>query len=305
MKIIIELLAASVRIATPLLLAALGGILSECAGTFAVGIEGMMLMGAFAGVVATYSTHNLLLGLFASAFGGAALASIIATATACFRADQMVTGLASNILSLGLTSFLVRGFFGGQAPVMRLAPLPAISVPILSRIPVLGEVLFQQPALTYAAFLLVLPVHFLLVKTQIGLTMRAVGENPAAAFAVGSDPIRVRMAAIIAGGVLAGLGGAELALQELGTFTDGMTNGRGFIALAAIIVGRWQPLKVMIGCLLFGTASALALNMQGWGLPVSSYVLQMAPYVIALAVLIGIGRGVKMPAAIGRSFTRD
>jgi simple sugar transport system permease protein len=140
------------------------------------------------------------------------------------------------------------------------------------------------------------------MKTRAGLTLRAVGENPAAAFSVGTDPIRVRMVAIIAGGALAGLGGAVLSLQEIGTFTDGMTNGRGFIALAAIIVGRWMPFRVAIGCLLFGAASAVALNIQGWGLPVSSYIIQMTPYLIALAVLCGVGRAAKMPAAIGKPF---
>ena len=143
------------------------------------------------------------------------------------------------------------------------------------------------------------------MRTRAGLALRAVGENPSAAFSVGTDPIRVRVAAIVVCGALAGLGGAVLSLQELGTFTDGMTHGRGFIALAAIIVGRWMPFRVMLGCLLFGAASALALNIQGWGLPVSSYVIQMTPYLIALAVLCGIGRRAKMPAAIGRSFTRS
>lgn len=123
-----------------------------------------------------------------------------------------------------------------------------------------------------------------------------------AAFSVGTDPIRVRMAAIIAGGALAGLGGAVLSLQEIGTFTDGMTSGRGFIALAAIIVGRWMPFRVMLGYLLFGAASAVALNIQGWGLPVSSYIIQMTPYLIALAVLCGVGRAARMPAAIGKPF---
>ncbi len=141
------------------------------------------------------------------------------------------------------------------------------------------------------------------MKTRAGLTLRAVGENPEAAFAVGANPIKIRMAAIIAGGGLAGLGGAVLSLQELGTFTDGMTNGRGFIALAAIIVARWRPLRAIFSCLLFGAAAALALNIQGWGLPVSSYVIQMTPYLIALAVLCGIGREARMPAAIGQSFS--
>src|SRR6516162_4173435 len=251
-SVLIELLAASVRIATPLLLVALGGVLSENAGTFAVGLEGMMLMGAFGGAVSTFVLKNVVAGLVASVICGAALAAVVAVATAKFRADQMVTGLAVNILAFGLTSFLLRGLFGGRAPVIAL--------------PTLG---------------------------------------PVAAFSVGTNPVSVRMAATIAGGGLAGVGGAVLSLQEIGTFTDGMTNGRGFIALAAIIVGRWMPFRVMLGCLLFGAASAVALNIQGWGLPVSSYIIQMTPYLIALAVLCGVGRATRMPAAIGKPFTRS
>jgi len=304
-SVLIELLAASVRIATPLLLVALGGVLSENAGTFAVGLEGMMLMGAFGGAVSTFVLKNVVAGLVASVICGAAIAAVVAVATAKFRADQMVTGLAVNILAFGLTSFLLRGLFGGRAPVIALPTLGPLAVPYLSRVPIAGQVLFQQPALTYAAFLLTIPIHFFLFKTRAGLTLRAVGENPVAAFSVGTNPVSVRMAAIIAGGGLAGVGGAVLSLQEIGTFTDGMTNGRGFIALAAIIVGRWMPFRVMLGCLLFGAASAIALNIQDWGLPVSSYIIQMTPYLIALAVLCGVGRATRMPAAIGKPFTRS
>jgi general nucleoside transport system permease protein len=303
--VLIELLSAAVRIATPLLFVALGGLLSERAGTFAVGVEGMMLTGAFGGAVTSFASGSIPAGLLASALSGAALAGIVALATARFRADHMVTGLAVNILALGLTSFLLRGLFGGKAPVIVLPTLRPLAVPYFCELPVVGQVLFQQPALTYAAFFLTIPIHLFLMKTRAGLALRAVGENPAAAFSAGTDPIRVRVAAIVACGALAGLGGAVLSLQELGTFTDGMTHGRGFIALAAIIVGRWMPFRVMLGCLLFGAASALALNIQGWGLPVSSYVIQMTPYLVALAVLCGIGRRARMPAAIGKTFTRS
>jgi ABC-type uncharacterized transport system permease subunit len=152
---------------------------------------------------------------------------------------------------------------------------------------------------------LTLAISLLLAKTRTGLILRAVGENPEAAFTAGSNPVRVRMVAIVAGGALAGLGGAVLSLQEVGTFTDGMTNGRGFIALAAIIVGRWMPFPTLLGCLLFGGVAALELRVQGWDLPVSSYIIQMTPYLAALAVLAGIGRGARLPAAIGTAFTRN
>jgi ABC-type uncharacterized transport system permease subunit len=302
---IIEFLAASIRIATPLLFGALGGLLSERAGTFAVGIEGMMLAGAFGGAVTTLLTADTSTGLAVSAGSGAAAGLIVAVATAKFRADHMVTGLALNILVVGLTSFLLRGLFAGQAPVIQLPTLKALPIPYLADLPGIGRVLFQQPALTYAALVLTLAISVLLAKTRTGLILRAVGENPEAAFTAGSNPVRVRMAAIVAGGALAGLGGAVLSLQEVGTFTDGMTNGRGFIALAAIIVGRWMPFPTLLGCLLFGGVAALELRVQGWDLPVSSYIIQMTPYLAALAVLAGIGRGARLPAAIGTAFTRN
>jgi ABC-type uncharacterized transport system permease subunit len=301
---LIDIATATVRIATPLLFAALGGLLSERAGTFAVGTEGMMLAGAFGGAVAALMSGSTLAGFVVAPIAGMAIALIVAVATARFRADHMVTGLAVNILAVGLTSFLVRGLFGGRAPVIRIETPPVWRIPLLADLPVLGPVLFRHPLVIYLAFLLVVPLWLFLNKTRTGLTLRAVGDNPEAAYAVGSDPTFVRMAAIVAGGAFAGLGGATLALQEIGTFTDGMTNGRGFIALAAIIVGRWTPVGALGGCLLFGFVAALELRVQSWGLPVSSYVVQMVPYLIALALLAGIGRSARMPGAIGTSFQR-
>ncbi len=301
----VEILAAAFRIATPLLFAALGGILSERAGVFAVGLEGMMLTGAFAGVIATHTLGHAGIGLLASAVGGAALATVVALATVRFRADQMVTGLAVNILALGLTSFLLRGLFGrGEAPTIRVTPLQPVPIPLLGDAPFLGPLLFRQPALTYVGLALVVAMLVLLQRTRAGLTLRAVGENPTAAFAGGADPARVRTLAVIAGGALAGIGGAVLSLQQVGTFTDGMTSGRGYLALAAIIVGRWSPAGALVACLLFGATDALQLRVQGLRLPVSSYVIQMLPYVVSLAVLAGLGRGARLPAAIGTPFVR-
>jgi simple sugar transport system permease protein len=217
----------------------------------------------------------------------------------------MVTGLAVNILALGLTSFLLRGLFGrGEAPTIRVTPLAPVPIPALGDVPFLGPLLFRQPALTYVGLVLVVAMLVLLQRTRAGLTLRAVGENPIAAFAGGADPFRVRTLAVIAGGALAGVGGAVLSLQQVGTFTDGMTSGRGYLALAAIIVGRWSPGGALVGCLLFGATDALQLRIQGLRLPVSSYVIQMLPYVVSLAVLTGLGRGARLPAAIGTPFVR-
>ena len=298
-----DFLAASIRIATPLLLAALGGILSERAGTFAVGLEGQMLAGAFCGVVGTHLMASVGLGLLASAGGGMLLALVVAIATVRYHTEHMVSGLAVNILALGLTSFMLRTMVGGgQAPVIRVPILEAWPVPLLSDLPFIGSLLFRQPPLTYLAFLVIVPLALFLFRTRAGLTLRAVGENPQAAFAAGADPARVRIAAIVAGGAFAGLAGAVLSLQQVGTFTDGMTSGRGYLALAAIIVGRWMPVGTMVACLVFGAAEALSLRVQAFNLPLSSYVIQMLPYLAALAVLAGLGRSARLPAAIGQPF---
>lgn len=304
MDIAVELASASLRIATPLLLAAVGGILSERAGTFAVAIEGMMLAGAFGAAVGAMMAGSTGLGLAAGILAGMVVAGMVAVATARFGTDQMVTGLAVNILVAGLTSYLLRAMFGGRAPVIRLPVLPPWPMPLLSDLPLLGPTLFNQPPLTFLALHATVPLGWFLLRSRPGLLLRASGENPEAVFATGTDPVRVRMLSILACGGFAGLGGAALVLQQVGSFTDGMTHGRGFLALAALIVGRWAPIPVAVACLAFGLVSAVALRAQGWGLPVSSYVVQMMPYVLALVALAGIGRAVRMPAAIGEAFRR-
>jgi general nucleoside transport system permease protein len=301
----IEFLAAAIRIATPLLLAGLGGILSERAGVFAVGLEGMMLAGAFAATVGTWASGSAEIGVALSLVGGSVIGLVVAIVAVRFRADNMVTGLAANVLSLGLTSYFMRILAGGGQPVaIHLALLPTLAIPGLSELPFVGPLLFVQPPLTYLAIAGCVALTLFLYRTQIGLTLRAVGENPEAVFASGANPLRVRMSAVVACGAVAGLGGAVLSLQQVGTFTDGMTGGRGYLALAALIVGRWTPWGAAAACLVFGAAEAFELRLQTYGIPVSSYIVQMAPYLIALAVLAGIGRSSKLPAAIGQPLPR-
>ncbi|RKP44990.1 ABC transporter permease [Pararobbsia silviterrae] len=298
------LVASMVRIATPLLYAGLGGVLCEAAGTFGVCIEGMMLMGAFAGAVIAFITQSYALGLVCSALGGAGVGLLMAIATGRFSTDHMVTGLSINILVAGVTSFLLRALFGGRSPNLHLSVPATWPIPWLAKWPVIGAGLFDQTPLTYAAFVCAALLHVWMRGTQTGLLVQATGENPSAVFAAGARPAAIRARALIAGGAFAGIGGAVLALDQLGTFTDAMTNGRGFIALAAVLIGRWRPLRVMLACLLFGATDAVGLNMQGWGLPVSSYAIQMAPYLIALGVLCCVGRATRMPAALGTALTR-
>ncbi|ARP80362.1 hypothetical protein CAL12_05620 [Bordetella genomosp. 8] len=302
---VLDFLASVLRIATPLLFGAMGSILSERAGVFAVGLEGMMLAGAFGAALFTFLTGDAVAGIAGSMAAGAVVAAIVGVVSVRLGADQMVTGLAVNVLVAGATSFLVRTASAhAHVPSLQAALLSPWPLPVLSGLPFVGPLLFSQPPLTYLALALLAPLNFFLLRTPWGLTLRAVGENPAAAYAVGVDPNAVRMAAVIAGGAIAGLGGAVLVLQQVGTFTDGMTSGRGFLALAAIIVGRWTPWGAFAACLVFGAAEALHLRLQMSGLPVSSYVMQMLPYLIALAVLAGLGRSVRLPAGIGRYIER-
>ncbi len=295
-----EYLAAAIRIATPLAFAALGGILSERAGVFAVGLEGMMLMGAFAAIVGTWFAGSEVAGICLAFVGGTFAATIVAIVTIRYRADNMVTGLTSNILALGLTTYMMRILSGaGSAGAIRVEALQAWPIPGLSQIPVAGPLIFSQPPLTYLAMIICAVLAFVLYRTQAGLMLRATGENPEAVFAAGIDPMRIRMLGVILGGGIAGLGGAVLSLQQVGTFTDGMTGGRGYLALASLIVGRWNPFGAVAACLVFGAAEAFELRLQGFGIPISSYLVQMVPYLIAIAVLSGLGRSSKLPAAIG------
>jgi general nucleoside transport system permease protein len=187
---------------------------------------------------------------------------------------------------------------------IHLVPLAPLPIPGLSSLPVLGPLLFDQPLLTDLTVVGCVLMAVLLNRTQAGLVLRATGENPEAVFASGADPFTVRVLAVIGCGAVAGLGGAVLTLQQVGTFTDGMTSGRGYLALAALIVGRWTPWGAVAACLVFGAAEAFELRLQGFGVPVSSYVVQMAPYLIALAVLAGLGQSSKLPAAIGQPLQR-
>jgi simple sugar transport system permease protein len=261
----------------------------------------MMLAGAFAAVVAAWGADSFAAGILAAIVGGALVGAIVAVVAVRLRADNMVTGLAANILAAGLTSYLLRAAGqDGRPPAIHLTPLPTWPIPGLSALPVLGPLLFDHPPLTYLAALLCVALTWFLGRTQAGLTLRATGENPEAVFASGGNPFLARVLAVIGCGGVAGLGGAVLTLQQVGTFTDGMTGGRGYLALASLIVGRWTPAGAAAACLVFGAADAFGLRLQTFGLPTSSYILQMAPYVIALVVLAGLGRATRLPAALGR-----
>jgi len=303
---LLDLVAAAVRIATPLMWAALGGILSERAGVFAIGLEGMMLAGAFGAAVATLFLGSPLIGIVAASVCGAVMGLFIAIVTVRYGADNIVTGLSANILAVGLTSFLVRAIVGhGSAPKIHLSVLQPINIPLLVGIPKVGPILFSQPPLTYVALLALIPLSLILRRTQIGLKLRAVGEIPMTVFAIGANPVAIRQWCVIACGAIAGIGGSVLVLQQVGTFTDNMVAGRGYLALASIIVGRWKPFATVGACLIFGAAEALYLRVEILGLPISSYYMQMLPYLIAIVVLVTLGRSARLPASIGTIFHRE
>ena len=304
--LLVDFFAAAIRIASPLMLAALGGVISERAGVFAISLEGFMLFGAFTGVIGAFYSESVWIGIWASALGGAFLALLLATATVTFRADQIVCTIAVNIFALGMTSFLLRIAFGtGDSAATRIASMPKIAIPGLIDIPYLGPILFNHQPLTYVAYTMLPVVAYLLFRTGWGLNIRAVGENPRAVHAVGISPWTTRYVSVVMSGFLAGLGGAVLSLQMVGFFTENMTQGRGFIALAAVIFGRWNPWTVAGACLLFGAAEALQLRIQAFGLPLSSHIVLMLPYVIAIVALMGFGLRAKYPAAIGRPYSKE
>jgi len=282
-----------------LLLPALGGVISERSGVVNIAMEGMMLTGAFFAVVADLSWHSPWLAALVGITAGGLMALIHAVVSIRFRADQIVSGIAINIFAAGLTLFLVNRIYGlqdvGHVPASEL--LPYFNIPLLDQIPFLGRVLFQQNVVVYAAVILLVLVQIVLFRTRLGLRIRAVGEHPQAADTAGINVYAIRYGAVITSGLLSGLAGAFLAIGISNTFVPNMTDGRGYIALAAMIFGKWRPLGALVACLIFGLGQAIYDNNSI--IHVSPYLLSMLPYILTLVVLAGIvGRSIP-PAADG------
>jgi general nucleoside transport system permease protein len=254
-------LAASVIAMTPLLLAAIGELYSERAGVLNVGLEGMVLMGAFWGFWADWYFEDLWIGVFFGMVGGVALAALMALLSIQARADQIVVGVGLNLLAAGVTTFAFREIFGDRGEIV-LPRMDEVAIPLLSDIPVVGEAFFDNTPVVYLAFLMVPLAWFALYRTGWGLGIRAVGEMPAAADTAGVSVAAKRWQGVLIAGALAGLAGAYLSVIRLGLFQEGMSAGRGFLALAAVIFGRWRPAGVLAACALFGAADALQLRLQ-------------------------------------------
>jgi simple sugar transport system permease protein len=282
-----------------LLLPALGGVISERSGVVNIAMEGMMLTGAFFGVVADLAWHDPWLATLVAILAGGMMALIHAVVSIRFRADQIVSGIAINIFAAGLTVFLVNRIFGIQdvGHVNQSELLPNINIPLLGAIPFVGRVLFQQNVVVYAAMILLVLTHLILFKTRLGLRIRAVGEHPQAADTAGINVYLIRYSAVITSGFLSGLAGAFLAIGVSNTFVPNMTGGRGYIALAAMIFGKWTPGGAFVACLIFGLGETIYANNST--IHVSAYLLSMLPYILVLLVLAGVVGRSNPPAADG------
>jgi simple sugar transport system permease protein len=287
-------LAAAIRISVPYALAALGASINERGGVINIALEGMMLHGALAYTLGAYWTGWAWIGVAAAVLAGVLTGALHALVTVRLRADQITSGLGINLLAVGLTKFVLKAVFDSSSNSSRVVGLPEWHLPLLSSLPALGPVLSTPLVLITAA--LVVGGQWLVFRSVFGLRLRVMGERPEAAAALGLSVERVRGAGVLISGALAGLAGAWLA-SEQHSFTDGMTGGRGYIALAAMIVGKWSPLGGAAACLLFGGAEALQISLQGSAFP--SELLQMMPYLVTMLALAGfIGRAVA-PRAIG------
>ena len=294
-----DLWQATLQFGALLLLPALGGVISERSGVVNIAMEGMMLTGAYAGVMVALSTNNLLLGVLGAIIAGGLMALIHAVISINFKANQIVSGIAINIAALGLTNYLLLVQTSGQG-VRSLASnlrLPVITWGPLANIPFLGPVLFQQNIIFYVAVLILAGIQLLLFRTNIGLRIRAVGEHPQAADTAGVNVRLVRYLCVISSGLLSGLAGAFLALGINGIFNSNMTAGAGYIALAAMIFGKYTPLGTAGACLIFGLGEALSVRMQDSG--VSPYLLSTIPYILTLIALVGLVGRTIAPAADG------
>ncbi len=304
LRFIENLLASGVKLAAPLWLTATGETYAERAGVINIGLEGMMLAGAFAGMAVSYFTANPWLGLLAGMLAAVVLAALFGVLTIYFYADQIITGAALNLVALGLTGFFFRSLFGVTGAALTVTSFPLIAIPVLDEAPFFGAFLSGQPVLLYLALGVIPLASFVLNHTALGLAIRACGEYPAAVDTAGRNVFRLRLGCMLFCGMLTGAAGAYLTLAHANTFVEGITAGRGFIALAIVIFGRWQPLGVFFASLFFGCANALQFQFQARGYDLPYQFFLMLPYLLTLLVLVFSQRGSQGPAALGKAYHR-
>ena len=296
------LLIASLMVAaTPIMLAAIGELVVERSGVLNLGVEGMMITGAICGFIVAVGTGSPLLGFAGAALGGAVLSLLFGVLTLYLLSNQVATGLALTLFGIGLASLLGQGYVGVRAP-----SVPRLDLPVLSDIPVLGPILFQHDGMVYFGIALVAAVWWFLNRTRGGLVLRAVGENHDAAHALGYKVVRIRLAAIAFGGACAGLGGAYLSLVRVPQWTEGVTAGAGWIALAFVVFASWRPGRLLLGAYLFGGITVLQLNLQAARVQIPVEVLSMSPYLVTIIALVILsarkGRGSNAPGSLGIPF---
>ena len=293
-------LAATIRTAVPLALAALGELLVERTGLINIGLEGAILAGAFGALVGA-SHQGVMLGFAGAIVAGVLVAMLFAALVVWARADQIITGTALTLLSVGATGTLYRAIYGSSGVALSIPTSAPFSIPGLARLPMIGTALFAQPPVTYIVYVIAPCMAWWLARTHAGLALRAIGERPDAAEAAGVAVDRVRTLAILCGGALGGLAGGTLVLAQAGTFAEGMSAGRGFIAIAIVVLGRWTPLGVVGGALLFGAASALqfAFQAMGWNAPYQVFLA--VPYLLTLAALASAVGRARAPESLGQT----
>jgi ABC-type uncharacterized transport system permease subunit len=298
----IGVLASGIRLATPYLYAALGETLGQRSGVLNLGVEGQMLMGAFMAFYVTLHTGNLWLAMLAAAAVGAVMGLAMAYVSIDLQAEQGISGIGFYLFGLGMSTLLFQMLVG---TVETVSGFPPIHIPVLSDLPVVGEIFFQQNILVYIAFALVPIAQFVLMKTTLGLKIRAAGENPAAADSLGVSVRGVRYVTVTLGGMLSGVAGASMSIGTLNVFQQNMTSGLGFIAVALVYFGGWRPRGVLLGALLFSMVSALQLRLQlipDW--PIPSDLMVMTPYIVTIVALVLTMQRVRSPSALTKPFER-
>jgi simple sugar transport system permease protein len=298
-------LAATLRITTPILIASLGEMFAERSGILNLGIEGIMIFGAFSGFAAGFHSGSLWLGFVCAGLSGALLGFAMGVLSIRFKANQIVAGLGLWILCQGLSSYLNRRVFGVGTTRPMVDPLSTVSIPVLNQIPILGDTIFNQNAIVYLTFLLVPLFAFLLRQTSWGLEIDAVGEQPRAADAAGLSVSRTRYIAVTFGGLMAGLGGAYLSLALFGLYTDDLSAGLGWMAIAVVVFGRWQPWWIVGGALIFGAANALQYRLQALDFPIPYQFTLMIPFIVTIIIVVLFARGEQGPSALAVPYDRS
>lgn len=300
-NVLIGILTSGIRLATPYLYASIGETFGQLSGVLNLGVDGMMLMGAYAGFFVTFRTGNPWLGLLAAILVGAIMGLAMAFISVTLKAEQGISGIGVFLFGLGMSDLLFQKTLGTVETVSGFAPL---RIPLLGDIPVLGGILFNHNILVYSAYLLVPVSWFILNKTTWGLKIKAVGQNPAAADSLGVSVAKVRYATVTLGGALAGVAGASLSIALLNVFQQNLTSGMGFIAVALVYFGGWSPTGVLLGSLLFSSVNALQLWVQILGIPIPSDFAVMMPYVLTILALVFAVRKVNQPASLTKVFDR-